>query len=313
MERELETRLIHGEPPNVLVIGDVMVDQHVHCDVLGLSPEDDLTPKVKVIRRAYSLGGAANVAMNLRKLGAVTTLIGMVGDDEPARLLREKLSSNEIQHYFHVDSRRPTTLKTRYLTPRGRHIIRVDSEIADVDDRFLPWLQKTVCLPDVDAVVVSDYAKGVISRPVMNLLREQLGGLLIVDPKQKLQEYGEVFAVTPNQREFDQFINMENFNLAKWVVITKGQQGCTLWNSRGIREGTSGITFPVRKREMGDPTGCGDSFVAAFTFAITRGLRPEVACRVGNAAGSVKFDHHGTYAVSIKKIVDEVYASEENK
>jgi bifunctional ADP-heptose synthase (sugar kinase/adenylyltransferase) len=119
-------QLTSGKTPQILVIGDIMLDKHVHCEVLGLSSEDDLTPKIRIISEDVSLGGAANVAVNLRKLGAEVMLIGQVGTDGDGHRVDQLLETNEIANDIWCDSSRPTTVKTRYLTPRGRHIVRVD-------------------------------------------------------------------------------------------------------------------------------------------------------------------------------------------
>jgi rfaE bifunctional protein kinase chain/domain len=301
-------QLTAGKTPRILVVGDIMLDRHVHCEVLGLSPEDDLTPKIRVISEDVSLGGAANVAVNMRKLGAQVLLVGQRGTDGAGHLVDRLLEADKIENVIWCDQKRPTTVKTRYLTPRGRHIIRVDTEDVSYSHVFMEWFERTVnCLGELDAIVVSDYAKGVVAGPVVDLLRNRYKCPIVVDPKRRLEEYGKVFAVTPNQAEFDSYIDSENLELADWTVVTRGAKGCTLIDKHGVPH----WNFSVRPREVGDPTGCGDSFVAAFTFAVTRGLKVKMACQIGNAAGAVKFDHRGVHAVTIQEIVDEMRRNNE--
>ena len=310
MVPELEMQLTFGKTPRILVIGDIMLDKHIHCEVLGLSPEDDLTPKIRVISEDVSLGGAANVAVNLRRLGAKVLLVGQLGKDGDGHRVDQLLETNEIENTTWCEQKRPTTVKTRYLTPRGRHIVRVDAEKTHHSPEFMEWFSSTVnFLGDLDVIIVSDYAKGVISSAVLDLLRNRYKCPIVVDPKRPLEQYGQIFAATPNQTEFDQYINADEICSYQfdWVVVTCGAKGCRLIDKRGV----TCHNFSVRAREVGDPTGCGDSFVAAFTYAITRGLKIDAACRIGNAAGSVKFDHRGVHAVTIHEIVDEMRRSDE--
>lgn len=310
MVPELEMQLNFGKTPRILVIGDIMLDKHVHCEVLGLSPEDDLTPKIRVISEDVSLGGAANVAVNLRRLGAKVLLVGQLGKDGDGHWVDQLLETNEIENITWCDQSRPTTAKTRYLTPRGRHIVRVDHEKTHESPGFISWFAKAVdTIGAFDAIVVSDYNKGVINRYIMDLLRDRYKCPIIVDPKQSLEHYGPVFAVTPNHIEFEQYLEYGSGGVqrADWVVVTRGAKGCSLIDKCG----NTCHNFSVRAREVGDPTGCGDSFVAAFTYAITRGLKIDAACRIGNAAGAVKFDHRGVHAVTINEIVDEMRRSKD--
>jgi len=158
--------------------------------------------------------------------------------------------------------------------------------------------------------VVSDYNKGAINGYFLDLLRDRYKCPIIVDPKRRLEDYGSVFAATPNQAEFDQYINADELCSYQldWIVVTRGAKGCSLIDKCGM----TSHNFSVRAREVGDPTGCGDSFVAAFTYAITRGFKADAACQIGNAAGSVKFDHRGVHAVTINEIVDEMRRSDES-
>ena len=313
MVHELELRLTAGKMPNILVVGDLMVDKHVHCEVIGFSSEDDLTPKIRVMSEESRLGGAANVAMNLRRLGVDVLLVGQTGYDESSRWLVPQLTEHGIRYAGYTDYDRPTTVKTRYLTPRGRHIVRVDKERTDQSSEFLKWFVATIQTSwDVDLILVSDYAKGVVSSALMEHLRGKFQCPIVVDPKRPLGEYGHVFAMTPNHIEFEQYVAADNlcsYQWADWIVVTRGSGGCMLLNKNGL----TGERFGTRAREMGDPTGCGDSFVAAFALACAKGFEVSEACRIGNAAGAVKYDHRGVYAVSVQEIVQELELSKEQR
>lgn len=304
MVHELELKLTFGPRPKILVIGDIMMDKHVHCEVLGLSPEDDLTPKVRVAKERASLGGAANTAVNLQTLGADVTLLGIIGKDTPGLWVLDQLRKHNIIAEGFQHPTRPTTVKTRYLTPRGRHIIRIDHEEDRQSKLFLQWL-KGVKLPSVAAIVVSDYAKGLVSPDVMDMLRKSNDCPIVVDPKRPLEAYGKIFAATPNHNEFERCLDPDNlcsYQGADWIVVTLGSKGCDLIDKVKL----SSERIPTRAREVGDPTGCGDSFVAAFAYAIVKGFSTKDACRIGNAAGAVKYDHRGVYAVSVRELVSEM-------
>ena len=142
-----------GNEPSVLVVGDLMLDEHVHCAVTGISPEDDLACKLRVLNRSYSPGGAANVAANLCSLGAKVTLAGCIGNDECGTHLLSLLHGMEVVSVAVED--RPTTHKCRYITSHGRHVTRVDSESSEAlptasEDELLKRLAQ-----DYDVVVLS--------------------------------------------------------------------------------------------------------------------------------------------------------------
>ena len=285
----------------IAVIGDLMLDKHIHCEIVGLSPEDDLTPKLRVISERTNPGGAANVAVNLKSLGCREIhLFGVIGVDLEGQELTEKLH-NITTGGFLIKNETPTTTKTRYVTPRGRHVARIDrEEIKEFDNDIIMQLRDKIhdSLP-LDLIVVSDYAKGVITEKLMSLLLS-LGTKIIVDPKgRNYQKYGKVYAITPNETE----AIIANQHAAEYLIITKGSNGCELHK---YRLGPFEKKFKVRKREVGDPTGCGDSFIAGLALALTRDKQIKEACGYALATGACAIDHEGAYAVTYKDVGQEL-------
>lgn len=318
----LFTSTADQKPPRIAVVGDVMLDCHVSCNVLGISPEDETALKLKAEEARYSPGGAANVALNLKALGAEVTLFGLVGTDHSAATLSDCIAARGVNLMIASDPLRITTTKTRYMTKRGRHLARVDSErVLSISDKFLSQFESAFSRIEgessqFDIVIVSDYAKGVVTPALMEMLRGRQRPLL-VDPKgADFTKYGKVFAVTPNLHELQLaarriaplYLSCD----AHWLVITKSEEGCsvvrrntglslnpdTCWNHE--------LTLHTNARQRGDPTGCGDSFLAALAYGVAMRWEFETACRLGNAAGAVSFDFTGAHAVSRDQLVREL-------
>jgi D-beta-D-heptose 7-phosphate kinase/D-beta-D-heptose 1-phosphate adenosyltransferase len=312
--------------PFVAVIGDVMLDRHVTCEVVGISPEDETALKIRPISVEMKAGGAANVANNLMSLGARVLLAGYTGQDVEADLLSDQITESlysEIVLLRRAD--RVTTLKSRYLTGRGRHIVRVDQEtikaippasvthlMSVITERFKP-----------DRVVVSDYAKGVVTPFLMEQLARHVDpDTIIVDPKgTDFTRYGKVGIVTPNLGEFQGVGGDEGSRAVRLlcsssrVVVTRGNLGCrtfqlTVEPDRLVESSThlycKDKDFSVRARDVGDPTGCGDSFLAGLAYKLAQGDHLDEACKFANACGACSYDHAGAHVVTEEEVVMEM-------
>jgi D-beta-D-heptose 7-phosphate kinase/D-beta-D-heptose 1-phosphate adenosyltransferase len=271
----------------IAVVGDVMLDEYNYCETLGVSPEDDAALKLRVARTTTTLGGAANVAAGLRALGAEVALFSRFRSakrDRYSERLCELLSEQRIRVLYCSEGE--TTVKRRFVTQRHqRQIVRVDSE--DTTEMCaIDALQLSVALEreQWDAVVVSDYAKGVVTETLLITLRRLVAHqntCVFVDPKRPLVEYGGVSYLTPNMKEFETScfrcipdpakppteIWLEGSLVAsKHLVVTAGVHGCLIYDRRNAYENNYGLqhVVPVRAREMADSTGCGDSFLAGL-------------------------------------------------
>jgi len=314
----------------VAVVGDVMVDRHAYCDVLGISPEDDLAPKVRVQKILQRPGGAGNVALNLAAMGVKNVyMFGIKGTRREIGLpehmgnwIPRMLEHAGVNSRLVNDESRCPTVKTRYITKHGRHVCRVDSEAtAAAPGRIREEMFSRMNTEGpFDLIVVSDYAKGTITPAVMAYLN-RLGAPVIVDPKVRdFSVYGPVTALTPNEKEAeaasvdrgDTVVFRGAFEaLAEHVIITRGHSGCGIYR----KDASAGQYVPLgnhwpRAREVGDPTGCGDAFTAGLAVALLAGIGIREACRLGNLTGSCAYDHQGVYSVTMADIQRELEATD---
>jgi D-glycero-beta-D-manno-heptose-7-phosphate kinase len=306
----------------ILVLGDVMLDCNVRGNVSRISPEAPV-PVVEVTQMEYAPGGAANVAMNIAKLGAHAWLFGIVGDDEEGQRLHQIMEHNGIDASgVLVDAGRPTSQKMRIIA-HNQQIVRVDREHRraierGVIDQLLEQLSGL--MGKVEAVVISDYAKGVTAP---ELLREvirlaQAHGIPVaVDPKgYDFAKYFGATVITPNQYEVAQFVNRDIpdeqiMHLAarrlheelgcQAVLITRGEAGVSLFERNGR------IThIPAVAREVYDVTGAGDTVVGVFMLCLaTGGSFPDCAY-LANCAAGIVVGKLGTATLSLQELCDAV-------
>jgi D-beta-D-heptose 7-phosphate kinase / D-beta-D-heptose 1-phosphate adenosyltransferase len=311
-----------GQP--VLVLGDVMLDRYWWGDVTRISPEAPV-PVVRKASTTLAVGGAANVASNIASLGGVPYLIGAVGDDEAARELRQMLLSKRVTpEQLVVVAGRPTTVKTR-IVARHQQVVRVDEEdTSDLPSASVDQLQHSVekLLPLVRAVIVSDYAKGVLTAA---LLREVIsaaraaGCPVLVDPKSKdFARYNGAAVLTPN--ELEALIAVGLHTDRTWlaaeigaallsqlevqaVLVTQGGAGMTL-----IERGQQPLHIQAAARSVYDVTGAGDTVVAALGVTLAAGGSLPAATWIANLAAGLAVEEVGTVAVSQSALREVVMA-----
>ena len=299
----------------IAVLGDVMLDAYVWGDVQRVSP-DAPVPVVDLRRRSAAAGGAANVALNLAAAGAKVRLVGVVGDDASAATLRRLLVEAGLDDggLVTVASRRTTT-KTRVVA-RGQQLIRLDEEDRG-EGVASPELAARVraTVEGADAVLISDYAKGLVDEALVRSVAEIASGRIpvVVDPKARdLSVYRGCTAITPNRAEAeaasghriaaDEDVAAAAGAIAaacgaKEVLITRGDRGLSLWE----RERTTHV--PALAREVYDVTGAGDTVIAYFTLGLAAGIDAADAALLANAAGSVAVSKVGTTVVAPDEIV----------
>ncbi|OQX18270.1 MAG: rfaE bifunctional protein [Desulfobulbaceae bacterium A2] len=312
---------------NILVIGDVIVDHFVWGSVSRISPEAPV-PVVNVTREQLLLGGAANVLRNIVSLGGRGALCGMIGDDIMGRECTSLLAELPASDEGLIHSRRPTIVKTRVVA-QGQQVVRYDREV--VGPPSPATLEKikgylTRALPSYDAVVVSDYAKGVVDEDVMrhlqSLLRqqEQQQGRsipLIVDPKPiRPARFRGATVMTPNQHEAELLGGVaiqddESLLVAarrirreldcRSVLITRGEAGMALLDENGELS-----TIPTMAREVYDVTGAGDTVAAALALGMASGCTVAQAARLANYAAGVVVGKVGTASVTAAELLDAV-------
>jgi D-beta-D-heptose 7-phosphate kinase/D-beta-D-heptose 1-phosphate adenosyltransferase len=300
------------------VMGDVMLDRYVWGKVSRISPEAPV-PVVDITEETSRLGGAANVAKNIVSLGGACEIFSVVGDDEFGTILRSAISAQGIGTCGLLpDPARPTTVKTRVIAHQ-QQVVRTDREIKEeitgqVEDRLLEAI--TGALERCDAVIISDYGKGVITRRLLDEFIPQarsLGRVVTVDPKEThFMNYRGVSLITPNQFEAgaavgrriaDEADLMEvGWNIldklkADALLITRGEDGMSLF-----RKDRSYRHFPTVARRVYDVTGAGDTVITSFTLALAAGAGMDEAAHISNHAAGVVIREVGTASVTPEQL-----------
>jgi len=295
----------------LLVVGDVMLDKYIWGEVGRISPEAPV-PVVRTTHQSHQPGGAANVAMNLSKLGAHAEVIGFTGGDEDERLLAEGLRANGISPEFVVSEGFPTVTKQRILGGR-QQMLRLDSErLGARPQGDYDRLVKSVLahLPGCDAVVLSDYAKGVLTAEVCQAVIQAARGLripVLVDPKSAdFTRYRGATTICPNLGELAAAVHLEARELKplldaaealvpelgiEFLIATLGEKGIAL-----VRPGKSSLV-PAVARQVFDVSGAGDTVIAVLALCLASGLRAEAAVGVANIAAGIVVGKAGTVPV----------------
>ncbi len=299
---------------HVVVVGDVMLDHFMIGRVTRISPEAPV-PIVEFEREFTLPGGAANVACNAHALGATVSLVGVIGDDAAAADMRGLLEARGVAPTgLIVDPARPTTRKTRLATTRNQQVARIDVECVDdirgdVEDALVAQLDAVT--RDAQAIVVSDYLKGVVTRRVMTHVvaaGQRRGIPVLVDPKvAHMTLYAGVTLLTPNHHEAERasLVGIRTADDARraahglceslrveGVLITWGEHG--LWLSHEPHEGH----LPATAREVSDVTGAGDTVVATLAAAMACGATSAEAARLANEAAGIVVTRFGTAVVT---------------
>lgn len=299
----------------ILVVGDLMLDEFVWGSVSRISPEAPV-PVVEVQRRTFAAGGAANTAANVVSLGGRAVLAGVVGDDPEGDRIGTVLTDRGVDiSCIDRDATRPTTTKTRILA-HTQQVVRIDHERpgpigADTADRLLARIRAV--LPTVRGCVISDYGKGVVSRPFVEdliALTRAAGVPTVVDPKGT--DYGKYRGATlvkPNQLEAGKVLNtdlrtdadvtraggelIDLLSPDTAVLITRGPQGMSLFE-----RGRLAVHVPTLAREVYDVTGAGDTVAGTLAMAMAVGTPLDAACRLASAAAAVVVGKAGTATCS---------------
>ncbi len=295
----------------VLVVGDAMLDRYWFGAVERISPEAPV-PVVRVTREEERLGGAANVALNAKTLGAQATLLTVVGTDEPAARLRKLLESRGVTAHLGSDPKLYTIVKLRVIG-RSQQLIRIDFESLpdhEVLSGMLADYERV--LPDHDAVLFSDYGKGGLTHiPRMIELARAAGKPVLIDPKgSDYSRYAGATAITPNRAELAQVIGTWSdeadlqvraealrvkLGLAA-LVLTRSEEGMSLFDERGH------VQVPAQAREVFDVTGAGDTVIATLAVMLGAGVSMRDAMPIANRAGSIVVGKFGTATVSHEEL-----------
>jgi len=321
-------RLLEGAAKaRIVVLGDVILDQFVWGRVTRISPEAPV-PVVDFDRESFIPGGAANVARNLANLNVMTEILGVVGQDDAAHTLRKLLTQNKIGCSGLLSlPGRITSIKTR-IVAHQQQVVRVDRETrGDISGpmlkRLLRQLEKT--LDGADALILGDYAKGVITQPLLDVVSKlcrERGIWLSLDPKPLHSlDLSGVSLLTPNRKEAFELAGMtdngrhdspaQDANLLlvadklfvdyapALLLITLGEQGMLL-----CQREQKPFHIPTVAQEVFDVSGAGDTVIASFTLAVVLGASPIEAAIFSNHAAGVVVGKVGTATVHAQELID---------
>lgn len=293
----------------LLVVGDLMLDQFIWGRVERISPEAPV-PVVQVTGESVHLGGAANVVHNIRALGGMVTACGLVGRDGAGRRIVAELERIGAGTGGVIASRATPTIRKTRIIAHNQQVVRFDREDTERHRGASAPLVRfvTAHAPRVDAVIVSDYGKGVVTPALLEALaaaRARHGVPLIVDPKRpNFRHYRNLTLATPNLHEAAEAAGVEIRDeaglraagerlLERWqadaVLITRGEQGMTL-----VRPGHAPRHYPTMAREVYDVTGAGDTVVAACGLTLAAGGDWDAAALLANLAAGVVVGKVGT-------------------
>jgi len=310
---------------HVLIIGDSMIDTYLWGSTERMSPEAQV-PVIRIEKQEDRLGGAGNVAMNIKALGAKTTLISMIGDDEKGKCLHRLLSKNAIgnNEILTVKSR-ITTVKSRILCG-GKQIIRFDQEDTDfietdIETVVLENVQRIADSSKVDLIIFVDYDKGFITPQLIKSvieIAEAKGILTAADPKiRNFEHYRQVDLFTPNLSEFQEGLQLKidkneltdlkiaatkfkEENQIGMLFITLSEMGVLLTDRETQKH------FMAQTRNITDVSGAGDTVISIAGLCLAAGLSGTEIAQISNIAGGLVCESMGVVPVNPKELATEI-------
>ena len=311
----------------MLVLGDVMIDAYLEGRVNRISPEAPV-PIVDICNRYYRLGGAANVALNLRSLTATPILCSVIGNDEKGDLFSRLTAEKQLDTSSLIPSEnRKTTIKYRVVGNRLQ-MLRIDEEDRHpLNEReetaYLSAIKKIIENQKIDAIIFEDYDKGVLTEEVIRTVvgwAKERGVIVTVDPKKmNFNHYQGVTLFKPNLKELWEGVNaapddisedgihrvMESFasdNAIDLVFTTLSEKGVALYDRRN----NDFYTQPAYLRKISDVSGAGDTVISVATLCLSVGLTAIQTAQIANLAGGIVCEHSGVVPVPIQQMEAEI-------
>jgi rfaE bifunctional protein kinase chain/domain len=296
---------------NLLVVGDVMLDRYWFGDSDRISPEAPV-PVVQVSKVDERLGGAANVARNVAALGANTTILGVVGEDEAGNRIGELLRQSGVNSQLEVDPQVPTTVKLRVIA-RQQQLIRLDFEETPSQTALEQKLARfEKALVSADVLVLSDYGKGALSQvaTMIETARAQ-NKVILVDPKgEDYEKYRGATVITPNRSELRQVVGRwaDEDDLTQRaqdlrrslgidaLLLTRSEEGMSLFTDQGVSH------VRAQAREVFDVSGAGDTVIATLAVALAAQWPLDRAMALANRAGGIVVGKLGTATVTSEEL-----------
>lgn len=309
----------------VLVVGDVMIDAYLRGRVDRISPEAPV-PIIHLKKTEERLGGAANVALNLISLGAEAILCSVIGEDENAQKFQELLIKRDLSSEGIVNcANRRTTIKTRVIG-NNQHLLRIDDEevsplTSDQEDRLIERVQDLLST-GVDAIILEDYNKGLLTKRVISSVIE-LGNkanvVITVDPKKdNFFEYKNVTLFKPNLKELKEGLNVEfdflndkeafEEAISEMESILKNKLSFVTLSEHGvfIKEGMQKSYLPAHIRDIADVSGAGDTVISVATLCLASGMNAVEVASIANLAGGMVCEQSGVVPIDKTLLLKEV-------
>jgi len=311
---------------NIIVIGDVMIDTYIKGKVSRISPEAPV-PVVNFETREHRLGGAANVALNIKALGAKPFILSVVGEDDNAKLMEKLINENHLpKDGLMFSSERVTTVKTRIIG-NNQQLIRIDSEDAKSISKGLEFsiverLKEIASKDKIDAIILQDYNKGILTPKVIKDVIEFANSNNIptaVDPKKdNFLAYKNVSLFKPNLKELKEGLDADfDFNNEskelfleaivklkeeinpKYTFVTLSEFGVF------INDSENSHFIPAHLRNITDVSGAGDTVISVATLCLSCGLKPELIAEISNLAGGLVCEKVGVISIDKEQLMQE--------
>lgn len=298
------------EDINILVIGDLMQDLYVIGSVNRISQESPF-PILDVEEEYSTLGGCGNVINNLREIGANVSCISRIGNDLEGKDITKKLKELNVKTNLIIDERVPTIQKKRVIEKKhGVQMLRIDREkIVSSKYETINIIEECIKNNNHDVIVISDYAKGMITKDIMDYL-STIDIKVIVDPKPKnIELYKNVFMLTPNNKEYwemkDYFHDACPDKICEYILHTKGKDGMTLYDNKVLGPFMNGKEIKSNPVKVFNVTGAGDTVVAVMAICISLDIEPLTSARIANECAAYVVTQPGTSTIP-KKLFDEI-------
>lgn len=306
----------------IAIIGDMMLDCYITGTTKRISPEAPV-PVIEIENEFSRFGGAANVALNVVKLGGVALPFGVIGEDSYADMFSDLLYASDISPEGLIRTKsRPTTAKTRIIA-HHQHVVRIDKESTDpidtgTENRLYDAFEKVIA--EVDGVILQDYNKGVLNESFITkviALARKHQKLITVDPKfNNFFTYKDVTVFKPNRKEASDVLKMkiktpgdvekacsllmEKLN-AEYILLTLGEEGVAVYNKEGVIK-----RMPTKARKVADVSGAGDTVISTLTMALSAGANMDEACYLANYAGGLVCEEVGIIPIEKDKLFTAV-------
>jgi len=308
----------------VLIIGDVMIDTYLWGNVSRVSPEAPV-PIVSGVIDENRLGGAANVALNVRAMGAVPILCSVIGEDDRGKLFLELMEEQKLTDIgLVVDGLRVTTQKTRIISG-NQHLLRVDEEMdmflsKKTQEQFLELISNLLESGGIDAIIFQDYDKGVLSPEVIRKVIaacEKANVPVLADPKiRSFDLYQNISLFKPNYKELAKGLNLdakkhEIKELSEAILKYQEKQGIetllVTLSEQGILVANDGtyVHIPAVVRDIADVSGAGDTVISVAALCMIAGLEPPAIAAISNLAGGQVCEKAGVIPVNLERLMEE--------